>query len=179
MRLMYSKRMNEMIEESEELFFSRWLPESLTYQRIALGFQITSATILLYFGSHSLVSSVATIAHGINVSPLGLALIIIPAATAIPETITAIIWGYRGKDTLSIGSLVGEKILYSTFYPALGLFLTSWVLDDHAVFSVIVTTIISLILLTFILKGHLPWFGLTLGLIFFVSYAVLVFVVRF
>ena len=105
-------------------------------------------------------------------------MIIIPAATAIPETITALIWGYRGKDTLSIGSLVGEKILYSTFYPALGLFLTSWVLDIHAVFSVIVTTIISLILLYFILKRRLPWYGLFFGFILFVVYGVLVFVVR-
>jgi cation:H+ antiporter len=105
-------------------------------------------------------------------------MIIIPTATAIPETITAIIWGYRGKDTLSIGSLVGEKILYATFYPALGLFLTSWVLDIHAVFSVIVTTIISLLLLYFILKRRLPWYVLCFGLIFFVLYGILVFVVR-
>jgi cation:H+ antiporter len=125
-----------------------------------------------------MVSSVATISQRINVNPLGLAMIIIPTATAIPETITAIIWGYRGKDTLSIGSLVGEKILYATFYPALGLFLTSWVLDIHAVFSVIVTTIISVLLLYFILKRRLPWYALCFGLIFFVLYGILVFVVR-
>ena len=106
-------------------------------------------------------------------------MIIIPAATAIPETITAIIWGYRGKDTLSIGSLVGEKILYATFYPALGLFLTSWVLDINAVFSVVVTTIISLFLLYFILKRRLPWYGLCFGFILFVVYSILVFVLKF
>jgi cation:H+ antiporter len=147
MLLMYRKRMTELIEESEELTFARWVPESLSYQRIALAAQILVAVVLLYFGSRYLVSSVATTAQGIKISPLALAMIIIPGATAIPETITAIIWGYRGKDTLSIGSLVGEKILYATFYPAVGLFLTSWVLDVHAVFSVIVTTIISLLLL--------------------------------
>jgi cation:H+ antiporter len=136
------------------------------------------AAVLLYFGSRYLVSSVATIAQRINASPLGVAMIIIPAATAIPETITALIWGYRGKDTLSIGSLVGEKILYSTFYPALGLFLTSWVLDDHAIFSVIVTTVISLILLYYIRKQRLPWYGLLFGLGFFVAYGILIFLVR-
>jgi cation:H+ antiporter len=179
MQLMYRKRMNELIEESEELIFARWVTKSISYQKIAVMAQIFVAVILLFLGSRYLVSSVATIANSITVSPIGLAIIIIPAATAIPETITALIWGYKGKDTLSIGSLVGEKILYCTFYPALGLFLTSWVLDIHAVFSVIVTTIISLILLYFILKQRLPWYGLLFGLISFVAYGVLVFAFRF
>ena len=178
MQLMYRKRTAELMEESEGLTFARFAPESPSSWKIALSAQILMAVAALYFGSRFMVSSVATISQRINVSPLGLAMIIIPTATAIPETITAIIWGYRGKDTLSIGSLVGEKILYATFYPALGLFLTSWVLDIHAVFSVIVTTIISVLLLYFILKRRLPWYGLCFGLIFFVLYGILVFVVR-
>ena len=178
MQLMYRKRTAELMEESEGLTFARFAPESPSSWKIALSAQILMAVAALYFGSRFMVSSVATISQRINVSPLGLAMIIIPTATAIPETITAIIWGYRGKDTLSIGSLVGEKILYATFYPALGLFLTSWVLDIHAVFSVIVTTIISVLLLYFILKRCLPWYALCFGLIFFVLYGILVFVVR-
>jgi cation:H+ antiporter len=112
-------------------------------------------------------------------SPLGLALIVVPAATAIPETTSALIWGYRGKDTLSLGSLVGEKILYSTFYPAMGLFLTSWALDRHAYFSVLATTVISFILLLFILRKKMPWWGLCFGLFFFVAYAILIFRFQF
>jgi len=176
MQLMYRKRTSELIEESEELIFARWIPES--YQRGALAVQMIVALALLIVGSRYLVSSVADIAQSININPLGLAMVIIPAATAIPETVTALIWGYRGKDTLSIGSLVGEKVLYSTFYPALGLFLTSWVLDIHAVFSVIATTVISLILLYFILKQRLPWYGLFFGFIMIIVYAILVFGVR-
>ena len=98
----------------------------------------------------------------------------VPAATAIPETSSALIWGYRGKDTLSVGSLVGEKILYSTFYPGMGLLLTSWVLDIHAYMSVAATTVISLILLFYIRRQRLPWYGLCFGLFFFVAYAVMV-----
>ncbi len=176
--LMYRRRGTELIEESEELMLARRLPESMPYRVLALTVQMLLALAMLYFGSKYLVSSVAAISGDINVSPLGLAVIIVPAATAIPETIFAIIWGYRGKDTLSIGSLVGEKILYSTFYPALGLFLTSWVLDIHAVYSVIVTTVISIILLYFILKKRLPWYALLGGLVFFIVYGILVFVVR-
>lgn len=114
-----------------------------------------------------------------GISPFGLSLIVIPAATAIPETASALVWGYKGRDTLSIGSLVGEKILYSTFYPALGLFLTSWNLNLYAVYSVFVTTFISLILLFFIYRGRVPWYGLCIGVFFFIGYSFLIFNFRF
>ncbi len=177
--IMYRNRTTEIIEEAEELILARIARKSTSYGMVLLAVQLVLAVAMLYFGSRFLVDSVAKIAEGIKVSPLGLALIIIPAATAIPETINAIIWGYHGKDTLSIGSLVGEKILYSTFYPALGLFLTSWVLDVHAIFSVAVTTLVSLILLIYIRKQRLPWYGLFVGLFFFIAYGILIFAFKF
>ena len=175
MILMFRQRTSELMEESEELTFARIGPKTLSFRRIAAAAQVLIAAVLLYFGSRLLVSSVATIATRINASPLGLAMVIIPIATVIPETITALIWGYRGKDTLSVGSLVGEKILYATFYPALGLFLTSWALNFDAVFSVICTTVVSLLLLVLILKKRLPWYGLLFGLVFFIIFAVIIF----
>lgn len=177
-RLMYHRRKTEAIEEAEALTLAKLAPKLRSRQTAVLALQLFIAVALLYIGSRYLVSSVATISQGLDVSPLGLAIIIVPAATAIPETITALIWGYRGKDTLSIGSLVGEKILYCTFYPALGFFLTSWALDIHAISSVIVTTIISLILLYYIRRQRLPWYGLVFGIAFFVAYAILIFLFR-
>ena len=178
MRLMYRRRTAEQIGEVEDLTFARLAPKTRSHRMIVLALQLSISIALLYFGSRYLVSSVVTISQVMNISPLGLAMIVVPAATALPETITALIWGYRGKDTLSIASLVGEKALYSTFYPALGLFLTSWVLDIHAVYSVIVTTIISLVLLYYVTKQRLPWYTLFFGFAFFISYAVLIFVFR-
>ncbi len=178
MRLMYRRRMTEEIGEVEDLTFAKLAPKTRSHPMIVLALQLSVSVALLYFGSRYLVSAVVAISQGINVSPLGLAMIIIPAATALPETITALIWGYRGKDTLSIASLVGEKALYSTFYPAIGLFLTSWVLDIHAIFSVVVTTLISLVLLYYVRRQRLPWYSLFFGLAFFIGYAVLIFVFR-
>ena len=73
-----------------------------------------------------------------------------------------------------MGSLVGEKILYSTLYPGLGLFLTKWNLDIHAYISVGATTLVSLLLLYFINRKLVPWYGLFFGTIFFVAYAFMV-----
>jgi len=56
-----------------------------------------------------MVGTVEALSEGIGLSALALALIIVPAATAIPETSTALIWGFKGRDTLSLGSLVARK----------------------------------------------------------------------
>jgi cation:H+ antiporter len=176
--LMYRRKTEQSIEEAEKTYISRVLPKNETVQTIGAFVQLAVAAGLLYLGSERMVNSVSSLSQSINISPLGLALIIIPIATAIPETISALIWGYQGKDTLSLGSLVGEKILYSTFYPGLGLLLTSWELDIPAYWSIIATTIISLILLFYVLRARLPWYGLFFGLMFFIAYVVAIFIIR-
>lgn len=177
--LMFQRKATNPIESHKRCYVHRLGRGVMRWPLASALLQITVAAALLYIGSGKIVQSVHVLATGMGMSALGLALIIVPAATAIPETASALIWGYAGKDTLSIGSLVGEKILYSTFYPALGLFLTPWTLDRHAYFSVVTTTTVSLILLYFILKGRLPWFALLSGLLFFVTYAVLIFAFQF
>ena len=159
----------ETLDEPNDLYLCR------NYPKIGISVQLICAIILLYIGSDWLVESVKKIAMMLGISELGLALIIVPMATAIPETASAIIWGYRGRDTMSIGSLVGEKILYSTFYPGLGLLTTSWKLDDHAFMSVFATTIISIVMLKFISKERIPAKALFLGIVFFIGYIVAVF----
>jgi cation:H+ antiporter len=169
---MYRRGMAEKIEGAEEPYVCAIIPN-----RKFGGFvQLLAAVILLYYGSHGLVNSVDVVSREIGISALGLALIIIPAATAIPETASALIWSYRGRDTLSVASLIGEKVLYSTFYPGIGLLVTSWVLDIHAYLSVLGTTIVSLILLYFVARQRIPWWGLMFGLFFFLGYSILVFV---
>jgi len=177
--MMFRRREDGLIEEVEDCYLYRYGGKIIRMPLVSALIQIVVAAGGLYIGSEGMVDSVIALAHGINMSPLGLALILIPAATAIPETTSALIWGYRGKDTLSLGSLVGEKILYSTFYPAMGLFLTPWALDRHAYFSVLATTVISFILLLFIPRKKMPWWSLCLGIFFFVAYATLIFAFQF
>jgi len=169
---MYKSGMSEKIEEAGEPYVCVIIPN----RKFGGVLQLIAAVILLYYGSHGLVNSVDAVSREIGISALGLALIIIPAATAIPETASALIWSYRGKDTLSIASLIGEKVLYSTFYPGIGLLVTSWTLDIHAYLSVLGTTVISLILLYFVTRQRIPWWGLMFGFFFFIGYSILIFI---
>ncbi len=119
---MYERRQADMIGHAELPYFCRVLSRS---HRVMASVQLAFSVALLYYGSEGLVSAVDLVARELGLSPFGVALIVIPAATAIPETASALIWGYRGRDTLSLGSLVGEKVLYSTFYPGLAMLVTS------------------------------------------------------
>lgn len=172
--LMYKRRTFELIENAEDPYFCKIFPHKIFGSLI----QLAASVIILYFGADQLVMLVSQIATGLSISPMGLAIIAVPAATAIPETASALIWGFRGKDTLSIASLVGEKVLFSTLFPGFGLLLTAWVLDIHAYLSVLVTLVVSLLMLFFISRRRIPWYGLTIGLFFFVAYAVAVFLLR-
>ncbi len=172
--LMYRQRTFEVASEAENPYFCRIIPN----KEIGSFVQLAVSVVVLYVGASQLVSIVNQISISLGASLIGLSIIVIPAATAIPETASALIWGFRGKDTLSIGSLVGEKVLYSTLYIAIGLFLTAWVLDVHAYLSVLATTVVSSLMLYFISKKKIPWYGLTFGLVFFVAYVLLTFLMH-
>ena len=141
----------------------------------AAAVQLVAASVGLYLGAESMVSSMAELSALWNVSPIAISIVIVPLSTAIPETITAMIWGYKGRDTLSISSLVGEKILYSSFYPAIALATIPWVTDVYADISILVTTGVSAMFWFFIRKGKIPYPALALGVPFFVLFSVLAF----
>jgi cation:H+ antiporter len=175
---MYKRKNAEQIDHAEAPYFCRIVPKATKGRMVLAVLQLLVAVGLLYIGSEKMVGTVETLSAGIGLSALALALIIVPAATAIPETSTALIWGFKGRDTLSLGSLVGEKILYSTFYPALALFLISWSYDIHILLSVIATTVISLMLYLCIRFNKLNWYTLCFGLVFFVAYIIIIFVFK-
>ena len=169
--IMFSRRIMLYGEEIEEPYLNKIFKS----EYLSIAIQLLISIILLYYGSEILVGSVDSISRYAGIAPLAMSLIAIPAVTALPETASALVWGYKGKDTLSIASLVGEKILYSTFYPGIGIILTSWIFDFHAALSVLATTVVSLILLYYIYKQRIPWYGLMIGFIFFIMYAYTVF----
>ena len=174
--LMYRRRKRDENDvEGDAPYFCAVVPKNTGLMIAATLLQIVVAVGLLYIGSSKMVATVSELSTSLGISAMGLALIIVPAATAIPETAGALVWAFRGRDTLAMGALVGEKILFSTFYPGLGMLVTSWALDIHAYLSVVATTIISLLLLYFIARQRLPWWGLCFGVLFFITYAVLIF----
>ena len=172
--LMFRNRASEQIEEPGNLLLSKVLTP-----KIAVFLQVVLSITGIYFGSSILVYNIEQFSISTGLSAMATAIILVPVGTAIPETLSAMIWAYRGKDNFSISSLVGEKILYSTFYPAMALLLVPWLLDFHAYISVIATTTISLIYLYYINKKSIPSYALLLGLLFFIIYVLTMNVIKF
>nr|KJR72756.1 MAG: sodium:proton exchanger [Vulcanisaeta sp. AZ3] len=155
-----------VIEEVEELYLGRFLKDYV----ISMTIQLVVSTVLIFIGSKYLVDGVVGTARYLGIDALTISIILIPIATVIPESITALIWTYRGRDTEAVAALIGEKVLYSTVYPALGLILTQWSLNIDAVVSVTVTEVVSLVVLYHVLKGRITWDVGVLGLVGYISY---------
>ncbi len=59
---------------------------------------------------------------------------------------------------MAVAALIGEKVLYSTVYPAIALIVTEWSLSIEALISVIVVEAISSAMLYHVVRGgRLTW----------------------
>ncbi len=158
----------EGFEEIEELpYISKFMNVyAAAFLQLAISF------IILYFGSRTLVSSIIGISSSLGISALTLTIIIVPVATAMPETMISFLWAFRGKYTLAIYSVIGEIILCSSVYPGIAIILIPWALNENAVISIIFTSIISFIYLIFSLKGKIPVYTFIIGLVMFLIFIV-------
>lgn len=81
---------------------------------------------LIVAGARGFVVGITGISVAIGLSPLFLALAIVPFATELPEKMNSLIWLARGRDTLAVGNVTGALVFQSTLLPALGVLLTPW-----------------------------------------------------
>ena len=73
--------------------------------------------------------------------PLGLALIIAPLASELPEKFNSIIWVSQGKDTLAMGNISGAMVFQSCIPVAIGVAFTEWELSETALVSAIIALV--------------------------------------
>ncbi|WP_291765503.1 sodium:calcium antiporter [Caldivirga sp. UBA161] len=172
-RVMYSFQ-GLTIEDYEEPYLS--LIISINGRKLALAFtQAALALVILIVGSRLMVYAINEASILLSINALSLTIVIVPLATILPESIIAVIWVLRNRDTMAVAALVGEKVLYSTIYPALGLLLTHWRLTLGALLSVAVVEAISVIIIYHIVRRRLTLDVAVLGLIGYASYIILVF----
>jgi len=108
-------------------------------------------------GARVFVSSVASIADALSISPRAFALLVAPVATELPETFNAgVIWSRRGRDTLAVGNITGALVFQSVFPVSIGLLLTPWHLTSESLVAAFVALAAAGILLaTLLLRGRL------------------------
>ena len=160
------------------LWFSRlargWSPEGPS--RLALpavqalvglvGLALASEVFL--FGLHK----VASLAH---LSPLVLALLLVPIATELPEVTAGTLWIRRDRDSLALGNVTGSMVFQATFPAIIGLCFTPWRLSTAGFLSAAVTGVA--VLVAFLAAGRRgvsTWVLAPVGIGLYVVYALLV-----
>ncbi len=93
---------------------------------LVMAVQLLVALALIIGGAHAFVDAVTDISLAIGLSPLFLALAIVPFATEMPEKLNSLIWIYRGRDTLAVGNVTGAMVFQSSLVPAIGILFTPW-----------------------------------------------------
>jgi cation:H+ antiporter len=87
-------------------------------------------------GAHLFVEQLLSIAAGLGVDAVVLALVLAPLATELPEKVNSFFWMRDGKDSLALGNISGAMVFQSTIPVGIGLIFTSWHLSTNAAISV-------------------------------------------
>ena len=163
-------RQGIVIEDYEGLYALKIVKGIRVREWLLLTLQLGISVVLLFIGSNAMVEGVIGLSRGLALDVMGLSIIVIPTATVLPESITAVIWTWRERDTMAVAALIGEKVLYSTVYPALALLTTRWLLDINAVISVAVVEAVSAMMLYHVIRGRLTWDVAVIGLAGYLVY---------
>lgn len=87
---------------------------------------LVASLVGLYLGSQFMVSGVKALSARLGVSEVAVSMFLVPAATALPESVAAGVWAAEGRGELATYAIFGEMTLYSTIYPAAVMELASW-----------------------------------------------------
>ncbi|UWG96920.1 sodium:calcium antiporter [Dehalobacter sp. DCM] len=99
--------------------------------------QVVAALLIIVGGAELFIRSVQAVSAALGIPVFILAIIITPIATELPEKFNSVLWVRRGKDTLAMGNITGAMVFQSSVIPAIGISLTSWVLEPLALASAI------------------------------------------
>ena len=120
--------------------------------------QTVAAVVAMAFGAEWMVGGIKELGASLGLDKLALSVILVPVATVIPESIVGLIFIAKGRDDEGVGVIVGEKALYSTFYPGLAMALGVYSLEPAAATALTIAIIVSVFEVVAIWFGY---FGLT------------------
>jgi cation:H+ antiporter len=112
--------------ERERLLLGRWLPtkgQPSTWWGLL---QLAVALAGLAVASELFLLALHGIAGVIGLSPLVLALLLVPLATELPEMAAGSLWVARGRDVLALGNVTGAMAFQATLPAIIGLCFTPW-----------------------------------------------------
>ncbi|MDP2830271.1 MAG: sodium:calcium antiporter [Sulfuricellaceae bacterium] len=142
------------------------LPENMA----VIVIQLLLGLGLLVAGAKGFIHGVEAASHILSISPLLLALLIIPIATELPEKVNSILWIRRRKDTLAFGNITGAMVFQGTLLPAIGIMLTPWAPQREVLAGIIITLVAAAWLRIMSARGQLRVWHLFFNGALYVTY---------
>ena len=151
----------------EPLHIVRWRPGTPHPALIAL--QLAVAITLLVAGSQLFVNALDRVATALAIPALILALIIVPLATELPESLNSVLWVRTGDDGLAFGNVTGSSAFQATVLAFIGVVFTTWRPGLNGMIGGVITLATALFLLAVLWRGRahgrvlllagVPWVG--------------------
>ena len=137
----------------EPLHIVRWRPGEP--HPVLVTVQLAIAVAILILGSQLFVIALNQTASALHVGELVLALVIVPIATELPETLNSVLWVRSNDDMLAFGNVAGSATFQSCVLATIGVMFTTWSLSSGGVISAVLTIATA----AYLLVPALAWYG--------------------
>jgi cation:H+ antiporter len=139
-------------ESPEPLHIVRWRPGEP--HRVLVTLQLIIAVALLVVGSQLFVTALNQTATALQIPTLVLALVIVPVATELPETLNSVLWVRTNDDMLAFGNVAGSATFQSCVLAAIGVVFTTWHPGSAGLISATLTVLTAAFLLALLWRGE-------------------------
>ena len=136
----------------EPLHIVRWRPGRP--HPVLVSVQLLIAVALLIVGSQLFVTALDQTASALQIPALVLALVIVPVATELPETLNSVLWVRTHDDTLAFGNVAGSATFQSCVLAAIGVVFTTWHPGSAGAISASLTLLTAAFLLAVLWRGQ-------------------------
>jgi cation:H+ antiporter len=155
-------------ESPEPLHIVRWRPGEPHPVLVTL--QLVIAVALLVIGSQLFVTALDRTASALEIPALVLALVIVPVATELPETLNSVLWVRTNDDMLAFGNVAGSAAFQACVLAAIGVVFTTWNPGAAGLISAGLTIATAVFLLALLWSGRARGALLMLTLVPWVAY---------
>ena len=137
---------------------------------LAITIQLVLSVGLLIFASDLFVSAINSAASILHMDALTVAVVLVPVATELPETMNSVLWVRTNDDGLAFGNIAGSAVFQACLLGALGLSFTSWHVGTNGLLSMGVTLCTATALFALFWRGQARGKWLALALLPWAAY---------
>lgn len=156
-------------EMPEPLHLVRWRNSELQPHSAFIVLQLVVAIVLLVIATVLFIDALDSAATALHIPALIMAIIVVPLATELPESLNSVLWVRSDDDGLAFGNIAGSAAFQATVLGFIGLVFTSWNATFGAILGALLALATGAVLLAVLWRGRargtvlmlaaVPWLG--------------------